>query len=83
MYLFAGSWVLFLFGIIAIIFSINGYPVLYTVYSGLMALLFSMFLVYDTQQVLNMYIPRAYLYYKYQREFKPRLFTIYNAIGYI
>ena len=53
MYLFAGSWVLFLFGIIAIIFSVNGYPVLYTVYSGLMALLFSMFLVYDTQQVLN------------------------------
>ena len=51
MYLFAGSWVLFLFGIIAIIFSVNGYPILYTVYSALIALLFSMFLVYDTQQV--------------------------------
>lgn len=53
MYLFAGSWVLFLFGIIAIIFSMNGYPILYTVYSGLMALLFSMFLVYDTQQIMG------------------------------
>ena len=62
MYLFAGSWVLFLFGIIAIIFSVNGYPVLYTVYSGLMALLFSMFLVYDTQQV-----PLAGYYFEYQK----------------
>ena len=53
MYLFAGSWILFLFGIIAIIFAINGYPIMYTVYSGLMALLFSMFLVYDTQQVME------------------------------
>jgi len=53
MYLFAGSWILFLFGIIAIIFSINGYPIMYTVYSGLMALLFSMFLVYDTQQIMG------------------------------
>ena len=60
MYLFAGSWILFLFGIIAIIFAINGYPIMYTVYSGLMALLFSMFLVYDTQQVME---------YEWQAEF--------------
>jgi len=52
-YLFTASWVLFLFGIIAIIVSINGNPFLYAVYSALIALLFSMFLVYDTQQIVG------------------------------
>jgi FtsH-binding integral membrane protein len=52
MYLFAFSWVLFLFGIFACIFAGMHYPIMYTVYSGLTALLFSAFLVYDTQQVM-------------------------------
>lgn len=53
MYLFAASWILFLFGILAIVFYANGYPVLHTVYSALIAILFSMFLVYDTQQIMG------------------------------
>ena len=71
MYLFAGSWILFLFGIIAIIFAINGYPIMYTVYSGLMALLFSMFLVYDTQQVMA---------YEWQTELTKKYDMIKNNI---
>jgi FtsH-binding integral membrane protein len=53
MYLFAAVWVLFIFGIIAVIFASTGNRILYLVYSGLMALLFSMFLVYDTQMIMG------------------------------
>jgi len=55
MYLFAAVWIIFIFGIIAIIFASSGSGgrILYLVYSGLMALLFSMFLVYDTQMIMG------------------------------
>jgi len=53
MYLFAACWILFIFGIFAIIFASMGYRILYLVYSALMALLFSMFLVYDTQMIMG------------------------------
>ena len=53
MYLFAACWVLFLFGILAVVFLARSYPVTYTIYSGLVALLFSLFLVYDTQQIMG------------------------------
>merc|ERR1712018_798977 len=52
-YLFIACWCLFIFGIMAIIFSSTGNNVLYTVYSSAMALLFSMFLVYDTQRIMG------------------------------
>lgn len=52
-YLFAACWCLFLFGILAIIFSASGGNVLWTVYSALMALLFSLFLIYDTQRIMG------------------------------
>lgn len=52
-YLITACWVLFLFGILIIIFWARDLPVLWTVYSGLVALLFSMFLVYDTQLLLG------------------------------
>ena len=50
-YLFAATWILFLFGILAIVFFARDYPVVHTVYSALIALLFSFYLIYDTQQV--------------------------------
>jgi len=53
MYLFAACWILFLFGILAIVFFSKGYPIVHTVYSALMALLFSAFLIYDTQQIIG------------------------------
>jgi len=53
MYLFAACWILFLFGILAIIFAAKHWPVVHTVYSALMALLFSAFLIYDTQQIMG------------------------------
>lgn len=52
-YLFIACWCLFIFGIMAVIFASTGNRVLYTVYSSLMALLFSMFLVYDTQRIMG------------------------------
>jgi len=52
-YLFIACWCLFIFGIMAVIFSSTGNNVLYTVYSSLMALLFSLFLVYDTQRIMG------------------------------
>jgi len=52
-YLFAGSWILFLFGITAVIFFAKSWPILHTVYSALMAILFSFFLIYDTQQLIG------------------------------
>jgi len=53
MYLFAACWILFIFGIVAIIFAANGFKFLYLIYSVLIALLFSMFLVYDTQMIMG------------------------------
>lgn len=53
MYLFGACWILFLFGILAAVFLSQQWPIIHTVYSGLMALLFSMFLIYDTQQILG------------------------------
>lgn len=53
MYLFAACWILFLFGLLSIFFLAKHYPITYTIYSCLMALLFSMFLVYDTQQIMG------------------------------
>ncbi len=53
MYLAAATWILFIFGFIAIFFLIKHYPIVHTVYSALLALLFSMFLVYDTQQIMG------------------------------
>jgi len=52
-YLFIACWCLFIFGIMAIIFSSTGNNVLYTVYSCLMALLFSLYLIYDTQLIIG------------------------------
>lgn len=52
-YLFAASWILFLFGILAIVFFVKSWPILHTVYSALMAILFSCFLIYDTQQIMG------------------------------
>merc|ERR1711956_51878 len=53
MYLFGACWILFLFGILAAIFLSQHWPVIHIVYSALMALLFSAFLIYDTQQILG------------------------------
>ena len=53
MYLFAATWILFIFGILAIVFFARGYPVVHTVYSALIALLFSVYLIYDTQQIMG------------------------------
>ena len=53
MYLYAALWVVILFGITAIIFTTRGFPFLGSVYAGLIALVFSMFLVYDTQQIMG------------------------------
>lgn len=53
MYLFGACWILFLFGILAAVFLSQHWPVVHTVYSALMALLFSAFLIYDTQQILG------------------------------
>jgi len=52
-YLFAASWILFLFGILAVIFFARNYPIVHTVYSALIAILFSFFLIYDTQQIMG------------------------------
>merc|ERR1712226_1200951 len=54
-YLFVACWCLFLFGIMAIIFAGTGETgrIIHTVYSSLMALLFSLFLVYDTQRIMG------------------------------
>lgn len=52
-YLFAATWILFLFGILAIVFFARDYPVVHTVYSALIALLFSFYLIYDTQQIMG------------------------------
>lgn len=52
-FLFAFSMGLFMFGIIAIIFAATGNSVLYTVYAWLAAVLFTMFLVYDTQLIIG------------------------------
>jgi len=53
MYLFAASWILFFFGLLCIYFLARHYPIVNVIYSGLMALLFSIFLVYDTQQIMG------------------------------
>jgi len=52
-YLFIACWCLFIFGIMAVIFASTGNSVLYTVYSCLMALLFAMYLIYDTQMIIG------------------------------
>ena len=52
-YLFAVSWILALFGIFAVVFLVGGWPILHVVYSALMAILFSFFLIYDTQQIIG------------------------------
>jgi len=52
-YLFAASWILFLFGILAVVFFMRSMPVIYTVYSALTAVLFSFFLIYDTQRLMS------------------------------
>ena len=43
----------FLFGLTCIIFSSYNLPIMGAVYSGLVCLVFSMFLVYDTQQIMG------------------------------
>ena len=53
MYLFAVTWTILIFGILAIVFLSRHYPIVSTVYSALVALLFSLFLVYDTQQIMG------------------------------
>ena len=54
-YLFVACWCLFLFGIMAIIFAGTGETgrIIHAVYSSLIALLFSLFLVYDTQRIMG------------------------------
>merc|ERR1739845_39617 len=53
MYLFGACWILFIFGILAIIFAAKGMSIVHTIYAALMALLFSAFLIYDTQQIMG------------------------------
>ncbi|XP_063216608.1 protein lifeguard 3-like isoform X2 [Bacillus rossius redtenbacheri] len=53
-YLFVASWVILIFGIISIFVAIYAQSMIMNlVYSGLVALLFSMYLVYDTQQIVG------------------------------
>jgi len=53
-YLFAALLVLIMFGFLAIIvFITTGSFAMYTVYTGLIALLFSAFLIYDTQRIMG------------------------------
>jgi protein lifeguard len=52
-YLFAACWILFIFGILAVVFWARQYPIVNTIYSALLAILFSFFLIYDTQQIMG------------------------------
>lgn len=54
-YLFVACWCLFIFGIMAMIFAGSGETgrIIHLVYSSLMALLFSLFLIYDTQRIMG------------------------------
>merc|ERR1712223_1127867 len=54
-YLFVACWCLFIFGIMAMIFAGTGETgrIIHLVYSCLMALLFSLFLIYDTQRIMG------------------------------
>ncbi|XP_071825417.1 protein lifeguard 2-like isoform X2 [Apostichopus japonicus] len=52
-FLFVFLMGLSMFGIIAIVFASTGNSVLYTVYAWLAAVLFTMFLVYDTQLIIG------------------------------
>ncbi|XP_042207040.1 protein lifeguard 3-like isoform X2 [Homarus americanus] len=74
-YLFVATMVMFLFGIIAI-FTYN--KILDTVYAGGIALLFSMYLVYDTQMVVggrrHQISPEEHIY---------SVLTLYSDIVYI
>ncbi len=53
MYLAAATWILFICGFIVAYCLIKHYPIADTVYSSLLTLLYSMFLVYDTQQIMG------------------------------
>ena len=46
-------WVLFIFGVTCTIFGIYRIPMAGAIYSGIVGLLFSLFLVYDTQLILG------------------------------
>ena len=37
----------------AIVFAVYGYPIVHTIYAALVAILFSMFFIYDTQQIMG------------------------------
>ena len=52
-YLFAASWMLFCFGLVSIFFLAKGMPMMNLVYSGLVGLLFAIFLVIDTQKLMG------------------------------
>jgi len=52
-YLYGALWCIVIFGIIAIVFSTTGRPVIHSVYCGLIGLVFSMFLIYDTQRIMG------------------------------
>jgi len=53
MYLFGICWILFIFGWIAIFFLVKSYPIVSLIYSALLAMLFSCFLIYDTQLLMG------------------------------
>ncbi|TRY63469.1 hypothetical protein TCAL_08186 [Tigriopus californicus] len=52
-YLFAACWILFIFAILMMVFFLKSYPLMGVVYSGLLALLFSLFFIYHTQLMLG------------------------------
>lgn len=52
-YLWGVLWCVIIFGIIAIYFWQTHRPILHSVYCGLIALVFSMYLVFDTQRIMG------------------------------
>lgn len=52
-YLYGILWSIIIFGILALVFWQTGYPIIRSVYCGLIALIFSMFLIYDTQRIMG------------------------------
>jgi len=52
-YLWGACWCVFIFGILAIVFWQTDRPIIRSVYCGLIALVFSMYLVYDTQRLMG------------------------------
>lgn len=52
-YIFAASWIMVIIAILMIVFFVKSYPILHVVYSGLVAVLFSVYLIVRTQQIVG------------------------------